>query len=163
MDVKRILAEAKANVEPQLLASHQKAGARLTGVCERLKRDIIKMSENIVMDIEPPFMMEKRPKQVKPDDYKTLEELWAVCTLEETSRVGESHSDARTIDVMEFSEEGAARSNAISLVNLIFEGWQSARQEITSSIEKGSPKIVGLSDELALSQDIKSLFWGKQV
>lgn len=129
----------------------------------KLKKEIMEKMETIVIDVEPHFLMDKPPKQIKPDDFKTLEVLWSACTMEDASRAGESQSEAKTIDVIELNEEGGVRSKAISLINLLFERWQDARKEVNSFIEKGASKGNQLQDESALTEDIKSLFWGKEV
>lgn len=115
------------------------------------------------MDLEPVFLNDKRPKVVKVDDFTTLEELWSACTLEDASRAGESHSEAKTIDVLDFSDEGGIRTKAVSLINLMFERWQSARQELSTLIDKANSKKGGMPEELVLGDDIKVLFWGKEV
>lgn len=130
---------------------------------ERLKKEIIEKSEQIVMDLEPVFLNDKKPRVIKIDEFSTLDELWSACTMEDASRAGESHSEAKTIDVLEFSDEGGMRSKAVSLLNLMFERWQSARQELSTSIEKANSKKGSAADESTLGEDLKVLFWGKEV
>lgn len=162
-ETKRLIAEVKAGIEAKLLAVHEKASSRLTDIFRQLKSEIVQKSLTIVSDVRLPHIKDKPPRHINPEDYKTLDELWSACILEDASKTGESHSDAKTIDLLETSDEGGVRPTAVSLISLIFEAWQTARQTLSTQIEKKAYKTGALSDEVSLTEEVNLLFWGKEV
>jgi hypothetical protein len=133
------------------------------GLFDRLKSDLMQKSQRIAAQIDSPNLMEKVPMNIRPEDYNTLDELWSVCTMEDASRAGDGHSEAKTMDMIEISEEGNSRSKAISLINVVFEAWQASRKDISTLIEKKQPKLLSLIEEASLKEEVKILFWGKEV
>lgn len=133
------------------------------GLFDRLKSDLMQKSQRIAAQIDSPNLMEKVPMNIRPEDYNTLDELWSVCTMEDASRAGDGHSEAKTMDMIEISEEGNGRSKAISLINVVFEAWQASRKDLSTLIEKKQPKLPSLIEEASLKEEVKILFWGKEV
>lgn len=116
-----------------------------------------------VFDIDTKAFDEKYKSPLQLEDYSTLDELWAVCTQEGDSRIGEATSDAKTIDLLEVSDEASCRSKTLSILTLIFEMWQAARQSAKTAIDRRSQKSDMQPNDSSLKQQVNLLYWGKEV
>lgn len=116
-----------------------------------------------VFDVDPKIYTEKHKVKLHLQDYPTLDELWAVCTQEGDSRIGEAVSEAKTIDILEISDEVSCRSKTLSILTFIFETWQATRESTRSLVEKRNTKLENKAADEILKEKVRVLFWGKEV